>query len=302
MAKGKLTDVIIPEVFNPYLIQRTAELSAIRNSGIAGLVSGITVPSGGKTLNLPFWNDLAGDDEVLDDNGNLTADKITAADDIAAIHTRGKLWKMHELTQALTGEDVMRAIADLIAAWWARQEQKLVLASLQGVFDAASMSDNVLDISAEAGNAALITAESLTDAISLLGDAGGKLTGIITHSAVMYDLAKKKLLDPKITVGSVETAPEMNTYMGRRIIADDGAPLDSGVYTTYLFGEGSIGYAEGTMPVPTATEYDLESGDFKMASRRKFIFHPRGVQWGGTPAKATPSNAELGTGTNWTRV
>jgi hypothetical protein len=110
------------------------------------------------------------------------------------------------------------------------------------------------------------------------------------------------MLDPKITVGSVESSPEMNTYLGRRIIADDGAPMESGVYTTYLFGEGSIGYAEGTMPVPTATEYDLESGDFKLATRRKFIFHPRGIKWTGTPVKATPSNLELGTGTNWSRV
>ena len=29
MSKTKITDVIVPEVFNPYVIQRTAELSRI---------------------------------------------------------------------------------------------------------------------------------------------------------------------------------------------------------------------------------------------------------------------------------
>ena len=34
MAKTQISDVIVPEVFNPYVVQRTMELSALYNSGI----------------------------------------------------------------------------------------------------------------------------------------------------------------------------------------------------------------------------------------------------------------------------
>jgi hypothetical protein len=316
MAKGKLSDVIVPEVFNPYFIQRLALISAIRNSGIVQRIDGIEVPASGKLLHLPFWNDLTGASEVLDDNGNLTEDKITSSDDVAAIHARGKLWSMNMLVKAFTGEDPMRVIADLAADFWARQEQALLLASLKGVFASAGMSGNLLDISAEAGNAGIITKKTLTDAISVLGDAGVRLTGIICHSATMYDLAKKDMLDQKILTNGSDPAPEKQSYLGRRLIADDSSPVETvtpdpevgdpySVYTTYLFGSGSVGYAEGELDHMTETDFDIKSGDDQLAIRRKFIMHPRGVKWtpvGGVPVKPTPSDAELSNGANWTRA
>jgi hypothetical protein len=305
MAETKLADVIVPEVFNQYVVQRTAELSAIRNSGIAAPVPGVTVPNGGYTVNMPFWNDLTGDDEVLSDSAELTPGKIDAAKDIAVILARGRAWSVNDLATAFSGAqpDPMRAIGDLVAEYWARKEQATLLAVLKGIFASASMEDHILDISEEDGNGAIITAESMIDALSLLGDAGGALTGIITHSAVMYDLSKKNILDAKITARNSLDAPELNTYLGRRLICDDSAPAASGVYTTYLFGQGAIGHAEGSLPVPTETERKALAGTEYLVNRRLFILHPRGVKWAAASVSgSTPSNNELGTGTNWTRV
>jgi hypothetical protein len=304
MAVTQITDVIVPEVFNPYVIAKTAELSAVRASGIAAPVPEIAVPPGGKTINIPFWNDLSGggDAEVLSDTAELTPAKITSGKDVAAVLMRGKAWAANDLAAAFSGGDPMKAIADLVSAYWARQEQKILLASLAGAFSAASMSGNVLDISGAAGAAASVSGEALIDAISLLGDNGAALTGIICHSAVMYDLAKKKLLDPKISVGGVEGAPEFQSYLGRRIIPDDGCPAAAGVYTTYLFGNGAAAYAEGLPPVPTETERKALAGNDILVNRKHFILHPRGIAWKGTPAGATPSDTELAVGTNWQRV
>jgi hypothetical protein len=279
-------------------------LSAIRTSGIVAEVSGLDVPKGGGTVNIPFWNDLdgGGDVEVLSDTAPLTPAKITSGKDVAAVLARGKAWEANDLAAAFSGDDPMGAIAEMVAQFWARQEQKTLLADLQGVFAAASMSGNLLDISAGAGNAAIIQASSLIDAISLLGDSGQNLTGILTHSAVMYDLAKKNLLDPKISVPGADTAPEFQTYLGRRIIVDDGAPLAGGIYTTYLFGNAAVAYAEGNVPVPTETERKALEGNDILVNRRHFILHPRGVRWQGTPAGITPTNPELAAGTNWLRV
>ncbi|MDR2048362.1 MAG: major capsid protein [Treponema sp.] len=301
----KLADVIVPEVFNQYVIQKTAELSAIRSSGIAAPVPGVAVPNGGYTVNMPYWNDLTGEDEVLSESDELTPGKIAASKDVAVVLARGRAWGVNDLAIAFSGAnpDPMRAIGDLVSAYWARKEQATLLAILKGIFASASMSDHLLDVSGEGGNGAIITAEILIDALSLLGDAGGALTGIITHSAVMYDLAKKNILDAKVTARNSLDAPELNTYLGRRLICDDSAPVTDGVYTTYLFGQGAIGYAEGSLPVPTETERKALAGNEYLVNRRSFILHPRGVKWNSASVDgATPSNAELATAANWTRV
>jgi hypothetical protein len=301
----KLEDVIVPEVFNQYVIEKTAELSAIRSSGIAAPVPGLVVSNGGYTINMPYWNDLTGDDEVLTEGVALTPGKIAATKDVAVILARARAWGVTDLAVAFSGAnpDPMRAIGDLVAQYWARKEQSVLLAILKGVFASASMSDHLLDISGEEGNDAIVTAETLIDALSLLGDAGGALTGIITHSAVMYDLAKKNILDAKITGRNSLDAPELNTYLGRRLICDDSAPAAGGVYTTYLFGQGAIGYAEGSLPVPTETERKALLGEEYLVNRREFIMHPRGVKWA-SPAidGITPTNVELSDGDSWSRV
>ena len=302
MPVTQISNVVVPEVFNPYVLQRTAELSAVRASGIAAEVPGVTVPNGGATLNMPFWNDINSDDEVLSDTVELTPDKITAGKDVAAILTRGKAWAANDLSALFSGDDPLGAIANMVSTYWARKEQKTLLSILAGVFASTSMTGNLLDISGEDGDAAIISSASLIDAISLLGDAAYSLTGIITHSAVMYDLAKKNLLDAKISGINVKTAPEFQSYLGRQIIVDDSAPNNAGVYTTYLFGQGAVGFAEGNVPVPTEVERKALAGNDYLVNRRSFILHPRGVKWVGTPSGSTPSNTELATGTNWVRV
>ena len=65
MAETKISNVIVPELFNQYVINRTAEKSALWQSGIvAGLDEAIAFGSaGGTTVNLPFWNDLSGESD-----------------------------------------------------------------------------------------------------------------------------------------------------------------------------------------------------------------------------------------------
>lgn len=114
----KIADVIVPEVFNPYVVNRTMELSALVQSGIIqndpqfdSLAS-----AAAKTVNMPFWNDLTGDDEVLSDSTALTPGKITAGQDEAVILRRGRAWGANDLAANLAGDDPMRAIGDLVAS------------------------------------------------------------------------------------------------------------------------------------------------------------------------------------------
>ena len=99
MPKTKVADVIVPEVFNPYVVQQTAELSALYQSGIVATSDELNslAASGGRLINMPFWNDLDGDDEVLSDTAALDIERITSGQDIAALLMRGKAWSVNDL-------------------------------------------------------------------------------------------------------------------------------------------------------------------------------------------------------------
>ena len=305
MAKTVIADVIVPEVFNPYVIERTAELSAFYQSGIIARNPELDrlASSGGKLINMPFWEDLTGDDEVLSDTDALTVGKITAAQDVAALLTRGRAWSVNDLAKALSGDDPMAAIGDLVAAYWARRFNVILIKTLDGIFghDDTEMDTNQHDISAGAGEAAVIDARTAVDAIYKLGDNADKLTGFAMHSATVAKLTKDDLIE---TIPPSEGKPAVRTFLGKPVVVDDGLPVSGdGVYTTYIFGAGAFGWGEGGAPVPVETARDALAGDDILIHRRHFILHPRGVAFqNASVAGATPSNIELTNYQNWKRV
>ena len=296
MPKTTVADVIVPEVFNPYVVEKTTELSALYQSGIVASSDELNslALSGGRLINMPFWNDLDGDDEVLSDINALDVERITSGQDIAVLLMRGKAWSVNDLAKALSGDDPMQVIGQLVAGYWARRMQAAILSILEGVFAAPSMAPNVYNTDVR------IDSDNMILASQCLGDAKSKLTGYLMHSAVEADLARQDLIDfAKDSTGSIE----IPTYFGKPVIVDDGCPVANGVYTTYIFGQGAIGYGEGAAPVPTETTRDALSGDDILINRRHFILHPRGVRWlDQAVADRSPTNAELANPVNWLRV
>lgn len=315
MAATKVADIIVPEVFQPYVINRTAELSALYQSGIIVADPEITqlAQNGGVTAHMPFFTDLTGADEVLADNAALTPTNIGTAQDICALHNRGKAWGSNQLAKWLSGADPMRAIGDLVAAYWARRGQATLISSLKGVFAAASMSGNLHSVASEsvAGQNASTTffnASTFIDALGKLGDAERLLTAVAMHSVVYRNLKKLNLIEFIKDSQADEAIP---FYQGKRVIVDDGMPTRAGttdgtVYRSYLFGAGAVGSGRALLDSNEAVETDRDSlaGEDYLINRTRFIMHPRGVKWVGTPAAngKSPANSDLETGTNWTRV
>lgn len=301
MAVTKIADVIVPEIFTPYVIEKTAEKSAILNSGIAVANPKLNelVTAGGLTMNMPFWQDLAGDDEVLSDQSPLTPGKIGADKDIACLLMRGKAWGANELAGALAGDDPMSAIADRVSDYWARREQKVLVSILKGVFASTEMKDHLLDKSTET-----IDGSMVLDAKQLLGDNAETLQAIMMHSAVYTALQKQNLIEYTTVQGPSGSPITIPTYLTYNVVVDDGMPKEGDVYTTYLFSRGSIGRGEGTPVSLTSTETDRDSlaGEDYLINRRAFVVHPMGIKWIGEAEGVTPSNEELATGTNWKRV
>jgi hypothetical protein len=308
MSITRIADVIQPEVFNPYMVQRTLELSELIQSGIVQNTPEFDqLASGPNTLvNMPFWNDLTGDSEIMADDGALTPGKIGSDKDVARKHGRARAWGANGLSALLSGDDPMRAIADLVADYWQRDMQKVLLSTLAGVFASASMAELTHDISAETGDAALISGATFVDAAQKLGDAKERLTGVMMHSAVEAYLTKQDLIE---SIPQSEGKPAIRTFLGKRVIVDDGMPFDTEtkVATAYLFGEGAIALGNGSHPRIIPTEIDRDSlassGEDYLITRRIFMLHPRGVKWTEADVAATfPTNAEIATGANWERV
>ena len=321
MAKTALADIIIPTEFERYAIERTAQLSEFGQSGIIehapefdALASG-----GGHEVHMPFWKDLTAVRQLLADNATLAVNKIGSDQDIARIHNDAQVWSVNHLAKAVSGDDPMGAIVDLVAGYWARTDQSLLLSCLKGIFASATMAGNKLGIASEtlAGQSALtrLNGATFVDATVKLGDRGDRLTAVAMHSATEAALRKLDLID---FVPDSEGKPQIKVFQGRRVIVDDGMPVRNGttdgqVYTTYLFGPGAFG--KGAAPLdgtPLEGGFGTEGveisrvpldSDTVLINRRRYILHPRGVKFtSAAVAGTTPSNAELENGANWSRV
>lgn len=314
MATTTLADVIVPELFNPYVVNKTMELSALFQSGIITNNAEFDrlASEAAPIHNMPFFEDLTGDAENVVEGASLTAKKITSKKDVSTTIRRANMWAATDLSAALAGSDPMAAIGSLVAGFWARNMQKELISVLAGVFGTYTgdsgavtpLEDHILDISKLTGAKANISAGAFIDALQLLGDAQGQLTAVAMHSATKSYLKKLNLIETERD----STDVEFETYQGRRVIVDDGCPVADGVYTTYLFGQGAVAYGNGSPAgfVPTELDRDkkMGSGIDYLINRRTFIMHPRGIAWQNVNREnaETVTRAELADAQNWKRV
>lgn len=319
MPVTKLSDVIVPALFNPYVIQRTAELSALIQCGIISTDAEFDrlASQAAPTVNMPFFADLTGESEQIIEDADLASNKIESKKDVAAIIRRAKMWAGTDLAAALAGSDPMAAIATLVAGFWSRDMQKEVIAVLNGIYGTYTpaggtpttpLASNLLDITGQTGNASKWSASAFIDAQQLLGDAQAQLTAIAMHSATWSALKKQNL----ITTEHPSVDVSFDSYQGKRVVIDDGCPVDgtgaNATFTSYLFGQGAIALGNGSPVgfVPTEMDRDKKKGsgvDY-LINRKTMILHPRGVKFTNVNVAKTegPSRAELKDAANWQPV
>ena len=317
MAITKISDVIVPELFNPYVVNRTMELSALFQSGIVANNSEFDAlaSEAARTHNMPFFEDLNGESESILEDVKMTPANIGSNKDVSTTIFRQKMWGATNLSAALAGADPMKAIGELVASFWARDMQKELIAILNGVFgtytdtslskDVTPMGDHIADLTKNSTAAAKnLSASAFIDALQLLGDAQSQLTGVVMHSATKSYLKKQNLIQTERD----STDVEFDVYQGRRVIVDDGCPVDSGTYTTYLFGNGAIALGNGNPVGFVATEMDRDkqtgAGVDYLINRKAFILHPRGIAYTGAVREhvETPTREELANAQNWNPV
>jgi hypothetical protein len=320
MAVTRLTDVVTPAVFNPYMMKATTEKTSIFTSGIMRSDANLSnfLSGGGQTVNVPFWKDLptAEPNTSSDDPGvSAVPAKITTGQDIAIRINRNNGWSDADLVAELAGDDPMKAIGSRVATWWARAFQGHLVAMLRGVFAdniANDAGDMVRTIGTDAVGASVaaeqISAEAILDTAQTMGDASQALSTLIMHSVQYTRLAKLNLID---FIPDSEGKVNFPSYLGYQVIVDDGVPAVAGanriMYWTFLIGKQAIGWAESPPSVPTETirmpAQGNGAGVEELWSRRQYIMHPYGIKFTSVALVGkSPTNTELSTTTNWDRV
>ena len=318
------SDIIIPEVFTPYVIEQTTQRDAFLQSGVVQPLAELNATEGGDFVNVPYWKaNLSGDFEVLSDSSSLTPGKIQADKQIGVILHRGRAFEARDLAALAAGADPMAAIGAKIGAYIANQRQKDLISALSGVFGSVNTTDSnaalfALTIDGGSGDTPTALApKHVAKAKALLGDAGDKLTAVAMHSKVYYDLVERKLVDYVLASDTNATATasggsiagayggngSVPTYCGLRVIvSDDVATTGSGSsteYSTYFFTQGAVASGE-IAGMQMETDRDILAKSDAMSIDLHYCYHPVGTKWAVTTTN--PTRAQLETVGNWSKV
>ena len=325
MASGTtaVSDAIVPEVFAPYVQTLTEEKSRLIQSGAVERDSAIDgfLAGGGLTAHMPSWKDLDNDSDNVssDTTGTSSPNKIGSLEEIVVRLSRNQSWATADLTSALAGSDPAEAISQRVAAYWVRRLQATFVATWTGVFadNAAAPSasehtqnDLTHDIKGSSYVAGVtdFSAEAFVDAKVTMGDSMEDLSIMFVHSIVYAKMQKNNMID---FIPDATQTINIPTFLGVEVVVDDGMPVSSGVYESWLFGRGALRLGMGSPKVPAETiripSAGNGGGQEQLYSRVEWSLHPKGHQFAvGSPAIGGPSNAStsgnLAHASSWARV
>lgn len=327
MANTLINDVVVPEIYTDYTAVDGPEKTAFFDAGVAvrsplidGLASGA-----GRIHTVPFWKDLDASEEP-NYSTDATADvatpqKVVAGEQIARTAFLNQGYSSADLAAELAGSDPMQRVRNRFGTYWMRQWQRRVIASLEGVLadnvanDGSDMVNNVAGATnADVATGTLFSRSAFTGAAFTSGDHFDDYSAIAVHSVVY-----KRMVDND----DIEFIPDSQgqltipTFMGRRVIVDDGLPFTpaagtggidaAATYTSILFAGGAIGYGAGTARTPVEIERKAAQGNGggieTLWERNQWIIHPFGFQFTSTTVTGqSPTWANLRLAANWSRV
>jgi hypothetical protein len=318
------SDVIIPEIFTPYVIEQSTLRNQFLSSGVVQPMAELNATEGGDFVKVPFWKaNLSGDAEVLSDSTSLIPGKITADTQVGVILHRGRAFESRDLAALAAGADPMAAIGAKVGEYIANQQQKDLYKSLEGVFGALTGSDSpAFDaLRFDTSGMGPLGPRQVAQARAKLGDQGDKLSAVAMHSACYYDLVERKAIDYVTNTearlstaatgastinaiggsiaGSFSNEYTVPFYMGLRVIVSDDITNAGGNYACYFFTNGAVATGEQAA-LRTETDRDILAKSDAMAMDWHNVYHPVGAKWGVTTTN--PTQAQLATITNWSKV
>ena len=230
---------------------------------------------------------------------------------------RAKAWEEKDFAFDLTGGvDFMENIANQVSDYKDGVDQATILAILEGIFSMSGekneefVSAHTTDITGDGDGC--VTATTLNSACNRACGANKKKFSIVfVHSDVATNLENMQLLEylKQTDASGVTRDLSMATWNGKLLIVDDGLPVDrSGdapVYTSYVLGDGAIGYEDVGAKVPYEMHRDpaRNGGRDTLYMRQRKCFAPFGISYEKISQQShSPTDEELKDGGNWALV
>lgn len=329
MASGvvRLSDVIVPTIFTPQVQLLTTRKSRLLQSGAVVLDQRLSnnLAGAGSIFNEPSFKDLDDDpDNVSSDDPAVHSSpyKIGSVMESQVRLARNQSWSAMQLAADLgINGDPMQAIANRVAAYWQRMQQKILLAMIAGIIadnaaapsggDTHTQNDLTLDISGGSFVDGLtnFSTEAAVNATLLMSDESDKLNMMLVHPVVYGRMRKNELID-FIPDSLNPTAEKIPTFLGMQVIQDRTLPTSGGVYESYIFGQGMIRMGIW-FPSNASATAEIESagnggGQEVLYSRLHLIMHLAGHAYVGGVGGGGPTNAStsgnLAHADSWRRV
>lgn len=322
MATTRLSDAVIPEIYESYSVVDSLEKTAFAQSGVAVTNEVISqeLNSKGVKAFLPYWKDLDANEEPNysnDDPEEKAVPKKVGSDTFEVRKAfLNQTYSTMDLVAELAGSNPMQRIKSRFDTYWQRQFQRRLIANCNGILAnniASNDKDMVIDIAVEAlasqTDKTRFNPDSFVDALFTLGDMSDQITTIAVHSAVLSRMVKNDDIE---YIQDSEGKATIATYKTKRVIVDDGLPVFAGStngfkYTSILFGGGAFGYSMNPPKEGLGVEVVRDAlagnggGMESIIERQNLILHPLGFDNIGTPVKQSFNLAELATAPIWKR-
>jgi hypothetical protein len=316
MPATQISDIVVPQQFTAYQIENSMVSTALYQSGV--LVRNGEIDSqlqaGAEQFTIPFWRDLGENEaDVTSDDPNILSVplKLTAGRQTVRKSFLHQSWSTMDLAAELSGDDPLTKLQTRVQAYWDRQWERRLIATLRGVL-ASNVANNggdmVNDISG-AGASAPFSASGVIDTAATLGDRLEDVKAIAMHSAIYTEALKNDLI---VFTPQSKGLP-IKTFRGLAVILDDNLSPAAGIYTTILMGPGAIGFGASEPRLGFGTELfrvpaaGNGGGQTTLHSRFNVGIHPLGFAWndgtgGSAIAGDSPTIADLSNAAHWTRA
>lgn len=321
-APTTLSDVLKPTPVSEYVAAALPDLVSFMSSGAATMELTALASMGGNTMTLRhFAEDTTA--PVLDDGSAADGAVVASYADVAVVTRRRRNRAIDSAIRGALGRNdpdaVNREVGRQSAYFWAKAIEKSLVSIVAAVADASSgvlRSTHRHTIgTAAATTAANASLNAIIDTALLQGDNMEKLALLIVPSKVWADLKKEQgaKIDYQIITGpdgaSIvdENGVPMRArfYDGKRVIISDQVPTytaTSKVYRTILCKPGTfaLGFQKD---LETRPFFDGTKNSDVIVQSAAYAAHLPGVKWTGTAGSiAGPTDAELATATNWSKV
>jgi Major capsid protein 13-like len=322
-AYTRLADIIEPVTYLQYQKEYKPEKYSILESSVVGPVDpsvASQMTSGGSIVDMPFWQDIARDEPVIqndDPSTSVEPKKMTAAVGLARKRYIAQAWSATRLAGVVAtgnGQDPLRQIVDFTTNYWRYDAQHTIVKCLDGVLadnvsnDSSDMltsvySDIATPLAANKISYAAVNAARLT-----MGDFADELGIIVCHSKVWGDMLNQEGIS---YIQPSNFPKNVAMFGGLTVIVNDDCTTASGSnstkYRSYLLGPNSVSYAVHLPPDAVATQREelqgQGSGVDYLVNRRHNLIHINGFSFvSGSVAGKSATWAELATASNWNRI